>query len=465
MQNFVFSKIMILLSCVIASRALALDAEVLQLVEEALRANPTLEAKRAQIEAIATAAEGAGVWNDPLFSVEYMNAPTDSLRIDRSSMSGVQLKLEQNFPELGWSKTSRELAALEVSATRYATTEAERQLRQGVETLYWRLALSRALRDVTDQHRQRAEDLLSAVSSRYETGVIGQNSVSRLLVLRDRLQEDLADFEQLELEITAALVRALARPAPSRFETPRVFEPLAPGAAAEAWLAQALENRAELQRLREEIKIEQKAQELARIEARPDVDLWLAYQIREVDMAMDDGTDFISAGISIPIPLGSRKRELAQAASRRAGERSARARFAAQVDEITSELRMAEARWSRAYQKSRAYRERLLPAAEMTLQATLADFAVDRADFMALYEAQVELLELQKAYLQAVVETHLQRALVCALTGASDLPPAASHSDEKQSSAIGARASVGLDPITPQSDLAALPSAVRGGKP
>ncbi len=436
MQKKICLKVVLLFGGLLAQGALANEKtepeDVSQLVTEALRANPSLEAKRAQIDAIAKAADGAGAWSDPMFSIEYMNVPVDSLRMDRSSMSGVQLKLEQNFPELGWSKASRDLAALEVLATRYAADEAERQLRQGVESLYWRLALSRALREVTAQHQKRTEDLLQATSSRYETGELGQNSVSRLLVLSSRLQEDFVDFDQAETEISAALVRVLGRPLLSRFETPSQVEPVAPSATSETWLADALETRPELQRLREEIKIEQKATELAQIQARPDLNLWLAYQIRDVDSSMDDAADLLSVGISIPIPFGSRKRELAQAASRRAGERSARAQLAAQIDEIASELRMAEARWSRAYQKSLAYRERLLPTAEMALQATLSDFAVGRADFAALYDAQVELIELQKTYLQNVVETHLQRARVCALTGNNDTALVAHDSDGTQ---------------------------------
>lgn len=434
-----------------------------QLADEALRANPSLEAKRAQVEAIAKLAETAGTWNDPMFSIEYMNVPTDSLRLDRSSMSGLQLKIEQNFPEMGWSKASRELASLEVSAATHAAGEAELQLRQAVEVLYWKLALSHALRAVADQHLQRAEDSLQTAQSRYETGAIAQSEMSRIFVLRDRLQDELDDFTREDIELSTALARALARPVDTKFETPAEIEPLAQEGTFEDWLVAALANRPEIAQLREEVKIEEKAAELAQIQARPDLNLWIAYQIRE-DTAMDDGTDFISVGISIPIPLGSRKRAQSQVASRRADERSAKARLAAQTDMLRTDLRSAEARWLRAHRKALAYRERLIPTAQLAVQTTFSEFSVDRANFEALYEAQVALLDLQRGYLEAIVETHLQSAAVRALTG-GDLQLAAKRDDTKISNqrAMPMRGDVNIASST--IDIVLGSGEVRGEKP
>ncbi len=442
----------------------AFGAETLaQLVDEALRANPSLEAKRAQVEAVAKLAVAAGTWEDPMFSVEYMNVPTDSFRLDRSSMSGLQFKIEQNFPELGWSKTSRELAQLEVSAATYATGEVELQLRQAVEILYWKLALSRALHAVADQHLQRTENLLQAAQSRYETGALGQGALSRIFVLRDRLQDDLEDFEREDIELRSSLARTLGRPVDAQLETPTEFEPLAQMGEFEGWLVTALANRPEFAQLREEIKIEEKSAELARIQARPDVNLWLAYQVRE-NTAMDDGTDFVSLGVSIPIPLGSRKRAQSQIESRRAGERSARARLAAQSDVLRTELRSVEARWSRAYRKALAYREHLLPAAQLTLQTTLTAFSVDNADFEALYEAQSALIDLQKTYLEAVVETHLQSSAARALTG-SDLQLIAKSNNTK----VGYRHLTSVSGVESRGsnavDIVSVPHTSQGEKP
>jgi sensor c-di-GMP phosphodiesterase-like protein len=91
------------------------------------------------------------------------------------------------------------------------------------------------------------------------------------------------------------------------------------------------------------------------------------------------------------------------------------------VDQIEAELHIAEAAWSRAFEKARTHRETIIPAARATLEATLSDFSVGKADFASLYESEVDLLMLEKAYITAAIETHIQSATVRSISGSSDL--------------------------------------------
>ncbi len=350
-----------------------------------------------------------------------MNAPVDSLQLDESPMSGVQLSVQQNLPEWGWSRGSREVAELRVAASRQQTAEAEAQLRRSVEVLYWKLALTRILHGVTTEHLERTEELMRAVRARYEVGDAAQNSMLRLMVLRDRLKDDLGDYQRGEKEISAGLARTLSRPPETVFVTPTeiLAVPVAEGSA--LWTEKALKARPELLKIQEEIKLERKAAELARIQARPDLSLWMKYRIRDVDTAMDDGTDFVSAGISIPIPWGSRKASLGREAAHRHAERGAKARLDSVIDAIESDLVSMEARWSRAYAKSFAYRNELLPMAQTALETTLSDYAVGQAGFSTLYESEVDLLMLETSYFKASVATYIERAAVRATTGQASL--------------------------------------------
>jgi len=400
--------------------AFAVDDPAL-LAEEAIRANPGLEAMRARAEELSKLAGVAGTWRDPTLGIEYLNAPVDSFDIGDSPMSGLQFQLKQNLPEWGWSKASKQVAQLRSAASRHGAAEAEVQLRRNVEQLFWRLTLSNMLRAVTHEHLELTSELLDAVRSRYEVGRAGQSSLLRLTVLRDRLADDLGDFDRTERQLSAGLKRALARPRPSRFETPVHAAPLSVKGSASAWLERAMLERPELARIREEVEAERKAAELARIETRPDVDLWFKYRVRTVNTPLDDGTDFITLGVSLPIPWNSRRRGLGEEAARLEGARGARARLAAAGDAIDSELITIEAVWQRAYEKATRYREQLIPAARATLDITLSDYSVGRADFSSLYESEVTLLLLEKTYLAASIETHLQRADARAAVGVATL--------------------------------------------
>jgi outer membrane protein TolC len=400
----------------LATSALALD-DPAALAEEALRANPDLEALRARIAELDALAAAAGTWSDPVIGVEYSNAPVDTFRLDEHPMSALQFQARQTLPPWGWSRLREEVAASRTLASGHALAEARSQLRREVFALYWRLTLSRMLEEVTHEHVARTEELLEAVRARYETGKAGQHQLLRLGVLRDRLRDELGNFVRAERVLSAALSRTLSREPDSAFATPPVLEPRPVGESVSDSLALAREQRPELKRLEESIRTAEKAEELARVDGRPDVSVWMKYRLRTVDTSLDDGTDQVSLGLSVPIPWGSAKRSRAEQAAQRQAARGERARLAAELDRIESELEAIHARWTRAYEQAVAYRERLTPEARASLEASLSDYTVGRAEFATLFDAEVTLLDLERTLLAATVQTHIQAAEADATIG------------------------------------------------
>jgi outer membrane protein TolC len=424
-----FPSIALALACPwIAGSALASDetgtvdaaATIPVLIDEAMVQNPDIDAMRARSRELGELARSAGVWNDPRVSVEYANVPVDSFRLDESPMSGVVFKLQQRLPEWGSTGASKAVAERRVARSEYERTEAELQLALGIEQLYWNLTLSRLLEDVTQRHHARTLELIRAVRARYEVGRVGQNALLRLEVLEQRLEDDLGDYTRAQRTLSAGLARALAREPGAAFETPTVVAATPPEGDLQGWTRLARASNPQLAALREEVALQTDAAALSRTKLRPDVDVWVAYRLRTAN-SVDDGTDFFSAGVSLPIPLGSRKTALRGEAASFAARDGARARLAAELDRIEAELIEAEAGWTRATEKARHYAASLIPAARAALETTLNDFAVDKAEFSTLYEAEIDVLMLERAQLSAAVETHLQRAIVRATPGHDDL--------------------------------------------
>jgi outer membrane protein TolC len=249
-------------------------------------------------------------------------------------------------------------------------------------------------------------------------------------VLRDRLRDDLGNFVRADRVLSAALSRTLSREPDSAFSTPPVLDPRPVGGGVSDWLILAREERPELKRLEESIRTAEKAAELARIDGRPDVTVWVKYRMRTVDSRLrldedtvrilDDGTDQMSVGISIPIPWGSARRSRADQAAQRQAARGGRARLAAELDRIESELETIHARWTRAFEQAVEYRERLAPEARASLEASFSDYTVGRADFATLFDAEVTLLDLERTLLSAATQTHIQAAAADATIGVAN---------------------------------------------
>jgi outer membrane protein, heavy metal efflux system len=384
------------------------------LVEAALSAHPTLAALESQVDTLEAAALGAGTWMDPRVGLEVSNLPLWTFGLGDHPMAGVQVKVQQTLPAPGTSAADRQAADLRAQAATHQVAEARDTLARQVSRAWWDLTLSRQLETVTADHLARTEDLLDAVLARYEVGEAGQSAVVRLEVLRDRLRDDLGDFNAHQASLTAALLSATQGAVAPPFDTPTDVRPAPLTGTAAAWLEQARAARPELVRLEAEARASEAAASAAALAARPDPTVWLGYRLRTFD---DDPRDLVTVGVSVPLPVGSRTRADAQEAMHTAQSSATRHALDARLLTLDAELTAAQARWGRAAQKSEAYETRLLPAAQASLETTLSDYSVGRATFASLYESQVTLLTLERAWRTAVVETWRTAADVRALLG------------------------------------------------
>lgn len=390
------------------------------LVAQALASSPSVQSMRHREQALHERAAVAGAWPDPMLAIEYSNAPTSTLGLSDHPMAGLQLKVSQTLRPPGWSQSSRSVLDHKAEASAQAVAESELGLARMVRRSWWMLVRARVLRAVTEEHLARTEELLEAARIRYETGAVGQHAVLRLEVLRDRLGDELGEFDRLDAELTAALEEALAAEDSRAFETPTTVLPVAPPDEAD-WIALAEEHRPLIAKLLAEQSAAEEAARTARLEALPDPSVWAGYRVRTVQTDTDPGTDLVSVGVGLPIPTGSGRRSGGARAAALEEASAARAMREAALDAIAADIATVQARWSRAWHKAATYDEALIPRARAALETTRSDFAVGRADFASLFEAEVALLDLERARVVAAVDTHIQRAEAAAVLGTQAL--------------------------------------------
>ncbi len=390
-----------------------------ELAEIAVLANPDVEALAAQVAALERRSEAVRVFADPVLSVEYSNVPWDTWALGDSPMSGLQVKLQQAVPLPGKNARRVTVVAGDIEAGKWELEEKRLQVRGAVQRAYWALALTRQLRDITARHIDLVNMLIESVRAKYEVGRVGQHDLLRLEVLRGRLTDDLGDFAERESALTATINAALHRDVTTPIATPAHISHIPASASLERLQAQALAHRPWLRQMAAQADARRSAAELARYERLPDFTVWAGYRIR-AQAATDPGTDFFSVGVAVPLPFDYTGRSKA-----RQGEQLERARAIEQarlaaIDRIDAELASSLAAWERAAGKAAFYSSRLIPDATTTLEATFAAYKVDRADFASLYQAELQLLEFERAVSVAVVETLIQRVRIETLTG--DIP-------------------------------------------
>jgi len=387
------------------------------LAQQAVAASPDIAGIEQSIIAMDAALDAANPWPDPVFAVEYSNVPWNTWSLGDSPMSGLQFKLQQRFPLPG--KNSRRQAA--VQQQRRAITlqreDAALRLRGSIHKTYWQLALQRQLREVTVEHIRLVEQLHQAVSARYQAGGTGQHNLLRLELLKAALQQDVQDIDRRDAGLLAAINTARHMAPDTPVHVMQLEEAIAPPPATAELNDRADNHNPQIASLRARALAERKTAAARSYERWPDFSLWLGYRIR-TEAGADPGVDFMSVGFSIPLPFdysgtadAKQREHLARAQSLQFKAESALERIGYRIEE-------ALLSWRRSYAQATAYRDTLIPKARQSLEATLAAYSANRADFTALYEAQLQVLQFQRVLLAAMANTRLQQVDIQTLTGA-----------------------------------------------
>ena len=134
---------------------------------------------------------------------------------------------------------------------------------------------------------------------------------------------------------------------------------------------------------------------------------------------MDRGEDFFSVGLSVPIPVDYKERYDAKKRARLADALTSEEKYKLVLDEVSSEIEKSLSKWERSCEKVQTYNSQLIPGAEATLEAALSAWQVGRTEFSSLYQADLQLLDFEKAVLMARAQTVLMSLEIERLAGAS----------------------------------------------
>lgn len=392
-----------------------------QLADLAAEANPEISMLKHQVEALEEQEKASVMWKDPVFSVVYSNMPLSTLSLGHHPMSGVELVLKQTFPFPGKNDRRRAVAAAQVDVQRFELEELKSHLRGKIKQFYWKLVLVKRLGKIRQKHITEVDHLLGAVQAKYASGEANQQDILKLHVLKEKLTDELNDFKQQERELTATINGVLHRDLSVPIDTHEEI-PLVKSTATLNQLTERAEKERELLKVwKKKAELERLAADKEGYEKWPDVTLWTGYRIRrEVDM--DDGEDFLSVGMSVPIPVDFKGRYQAKKGVHLANARASQQKYKSLLDGVSANIESSLSKWDRNYQKALTYSDRLIPDAEATLEAALLAWQVGRTEFTSLYQAELQLLNFEEAVVVARAQTVLMSLEIELLAGEPPFP-------------------------------------------
>ena len=375
------------------------------LVEEALRAAPSLEAMHERLAAARELVHPAGALPSPMLELMLQNERLDRLTVGDMGMSMLGPELRQTFPWPGKRAAWRAVAELDADAREVEIelagrelSKAVRQAAAGIWAVERRLELVAGALDLQQL-------LIQTVMARYGTGEGGQAAVVRAQLEGSRLARQRLELDGAREVLVATLARLLGRPPGSPFgsftERPVVGLPPPP------WgeLARAASPLVASRRLA--VERAQREEEAARLALRPDLTAGAGLAYRG---SLDP---VVSLRFGLEVPLW--RRQVQEPKLRAAGHELAAAHAALRQAELdaASEAARLEADWRRVRSVARLTESTLVPQTSAAIDSARSAYLGGRGELAMVVEAlrmwleaRMELVDLQAR--EAAIEAEVQ---------------------------------------------------------
>ena len=387
------------------------------LIEEALANNPGLAVLHHRLEAAEARIPQAGALMDPMFKFELSNVPLSDFDFDSTPMSGKQLMLSQKLPYWGKRADKERMAEHTAAAAEATYLDREGIIANMVKQAYFSLAfLDRAIA-ITEENEDLLEDFIRIAQTKYAVGKGLQQDVLKAQVslssLKDRLILLRQQRRRAEARLNTALNRlpqALVGPPGPVVQTPFDYR-------VEALQEMALEHRPRLQGIQENIQKWQVAEELARREYRPDFDLSIGYRQRDFARDPVEGSDFLSLGVTLNLPVYRGRKQGQQVLEARARRKAAEAEYETMKQQIFLQIQQLCIDIQTHREEAELFHTAIIPQADQSLTAAMAGYQVDKVDFLTLLDNQMSLFNFEIAYYRHLIEYEKSLAELEAVVG------------------------------------------------
>lgn len=395
-----------------------LQAETLdQLVEEALNNNSDLAAAKAQWEQFSYKTPQAGSLQDPELSFSFSSYPRDTLSSDDTPMTGNELRLAQKFPFPGKLQGRIDLATEQARWYEAVYQDKHYLVARKVKEAWFRLTFNQQAINVTERSLNLLDDVIRLTEVRYETGSGLQQDVLKAQVKRSQFMERLISMRQQRATLQAELNSLLNRPQDVVYETPGEIELVANETSLDTFQTAGTEKRPMNSAYQSLIRRYRYQNKLAELDDYPDMTVFASWRFRD-DNLPDGGTDFVSAGVSINLPVYREKRRAAKAEALAAVRMAER-----QADDfrntVAQSIKSAYARMEETRQQTELYRQGIIPQTSQSFQSALGSYQVGKLEFISLLDALMTTYQAEMEYYR--ISSEYMRSLAW-LEGESTLP-------------------------------------------
>ncbi len=393
------------------------EASLADYLRLAMERSPRLRAAFQDWQAALEKTGHVGALPDPMISFSHFIENVETRVGPQENRFG----LWQTFPWLGLLNAKKDMASAAARAA-FERLEMERlRLFYNVKSVYYNYFFINRDLAITRENVELLTFWESVARSKYKVGLEKHPDLIKIQVELGKLEDHLQTVEESIEPVVARFRALLDLPDTVTIPPPSDIEVAEQELSRDSLIALVRTQNPTLKALAHTVDREHAGTRLARGMNRPNFSFGIDYiQTGEAvnPSVPESGKDpwFVGAKISLPIWFGKN--------SSRSGEAEARLK-SAQYRVRDAENRLVAAtenvlfEYADALRKLRLYRDGLVPKAEQSLNATYAAYKTGEADFLAVLDAQRQLLDFELTAAREKASLAARRAELEMLTGSS----------------------------------------------
>ncbi len=229
-------------------------------------------------------------WGDPKFKIAAKNFPVDTLSFDQTPMTGVEFGISQKVPLTSKYNNIKNTFDALSEAYHYEAKDKKQNLTKA----FWEiLILKRKIVEelsILNDNSQWIEKILKVSDRLYATGKVSQQAILEIQIRKAEIERDISNKEYEHSQIDDKLIYLIG--------DTQIEEHSIPWVSLETSATQTLDYK-ELG-LQERLRAKEYSLKASQLNHIPDMTVSIGYTQRS---NIDGNGDFISAAITIPIPI------------------------------------------------------------------------------------------------------------------------------------------------------------------
>lgn len=396
MKKKIFLWLILLLALSVPVSAQNQDNSLRGLIQRAEEINPNITMLKAKLNVANENIQIGTHLSDPVANLGLVNVPMNTFSLNQEAMTAKVLGLTQPLPYPGSLKAKAAVKSMDTLIIRQQIVDLINHIQEQVSELYFGLQEKRKDIRLTRESLDLLNQISLVAKRKFEVGTASLQNVIEVEVQKTRLQDKIEALNGEEIALQAQLNGYLLRNDSIYIPTTKILPITTQDLKTDALLKMAEQNRPILK----EIKLNETKAGLMEKEARyafyPNFKVGVQYSQRSFNhLTGMDYPDFLGLVVGVTIPLNYGGKNTAKVNSARYQQDFYKQQYQFSLQVLQQNFGALRARMNALKNRETLLSKTLLPQAIQSYQAALADYQVNRIDFVNVMKAEDQILKIK----------------------------------------------------------------------